>query len=391
MADTSTDLTERLALAGGGSDDDIDVIVKEAGLAAVVDALVTEVAFRCDEPQNTRVVHVGLELDHGDERRLVVLRVQRDRPVEVVDESAAELRSLLGFRLVDLVRRLYGRSGRRPYGDFRNRFMPQAPDPESMFRELGDILTAASQATSTAMSGCTAEHQGLGRLAVRYGSDKWASFHWYAPHYERHFAPFRDEPVRILEIGIGGYDEEVGGGSLRAWKRFFHRGTVFGLDIFDKTELNEPRLTALVGDQNDPEALAEVVRRHGPFDIVIDDGSHMNEHIYTSFRTLFPLLRPGGLYVVEDLQTAYFPAFGGSAGHTAEPHTSVGLVKSLLDDLHHQEREPADRERTVTEATVTGVHAYHNIVFVEKGVNGEDGLPAWMNADAWEALGATDS
>jgi len=38
--------------------------------------------------------------------------------------------------------------------------------------------------------------------------------HWHAARHERHFARLRDERVRLLEIGVGGYAEDLGGGSL---------------------------------------------------------------------------------------------------------------------------------------------------------------------------------
>ena len=127
-----------------------------------------------------------------------------------------------------------------------------------------------------------------------------------------------------------------------------------------------------------------------PFEIIIiDDGSHENEHVRISFDVLFPYLRTGGLYVIEDMQTAYIPRFGGTAGGIAGPDTSIGLLKRLLDDMHHHEQEPkADGPPTITENQVVGVRVYRNIAFVEKGVNGEKGIPAWMDDEAWVALGA---
>ncbi|GAA2617583.1 hypothetical protein SMC26_05825 [Actinomadura fulvescens] len=392
MPKTSTTLTESLILAGTASDREIAELVDDAGLDAVVDALVEEILSRCEQPVNIKAVHIALDVDHGDERRRVVLRVHRDEPVRVADEPAPVVWSRLGITATDLIRRLYGRTGHRRTGDFHNSFVPDAPSPQDMYFELPEIFNSATQATGTVIAGCAAYSADLGSLSVRSGSDKWASFHWYTPHYERHFARFRDEPVRVLEIGIGGYDEQLGGGSLRMWKRYFHRGLIFGLDIFDKTELTESRLTALVGDQNDPDCLVALAERHGPFDIVIDDGSHMNEHVHTSFATLFPYVRDGGIYVIEDMQTSYLPSFGGSPDDSAGPGTSIGLVKGLLDDLHHRERPRRNgAEPSVTQRSVTGVHVYHNIAFVEKGTNGEDGLPGWMDVAAWDALGATDA
>ncbi|MBV2153209.1 class I SAM-dependent methyltransferase [Kitasatospora sp. SUK 42] len=385
-------LIRRLIRAGADSDDEIDALLKDVGLSEVARVLVDEVRFRCPEPANTAPVDVALDLTHGGERHSATLRVVRDEPVRLVAEESAKVRSRITFTAAGLLRRLFGPVDSPRTGDFHNTFMPTPEDPGQLRELLGEmdtVLRAAAQATATLTAGCTGRAPELGELSIRYGSDKWASFHWYTAHYERHFARYRDQPVRVLEIGIGGFEDDLGGGSLKMWKRYFPRGTVFGLDLYDKTSLSEPRLTALVGDQNDPDFLTELAREHGPFDIVIDDGSHLNEHVRTSFRALFPHVRPGGLYVVEDLQTAYYSDFGGSPGGVAGPDTSLGLVKELIDDLHHREhRDPTVTNPTPTQSSVVGVHAYHNIVFVEKGTNGEDTLPRWMDADVWTALGA---
>lgn len=391
MVDLRTDLTAQLIRAGADTGDGVDALVARAGLDEVATALVDEVMFRCPPATNTMPIHLSLEIEHGDRTHRSVLRVVRDEPVTLAD-PATVCWSHLRFRASALLRRLFGPPDGPRYGDFHNSFVPAPADRgalDALFEQLDELMHAAAQATHTVISGCTARSPELGELSIRYGSDKWASFHWYTPHYERHFAPLRDRPVRLLEIGIGGYEADLGGSSLKMWKRYFHRGLIYGLDLHDKSALNESRLTALTGDQSDPRGLIELAKRYGPFDIVIDDGSHVNEHVHTSFGVLFPYVRDGGLYVIEDLQTSYFEDFGGVPGGTAAPHTSLGLVKRLVDDLHHVEyAKTTDRPPTLTQATVTGLHVYHNIAFVEKGVNGEDTLPAWMDANAWDALGA---
>jgi hypothetical protein len=388
----TSSLVEQLVRAGTATDEEIDSLVEQSGLDAVVQSLVDEIIYRSDTPMNLMPVNVALDIVHRDARRRVVLRVQRDKPIQPLDERNPVVWSELSMSVTSLLRRLYGRTGHPRTGDFGNSLLPKSPYPENDYFELPEIMRSSSQATATVMSGCTSYAGDLGSLAIHYDSDKWASFHWYTPHYERHFAALRDEPVRVLEIGIGGYEKDLGGGSLNMWKRFFHRGLIFGLDVFDKTELSQPRLTALVGNQGDPGDLTAVAEEHGPFNIIIDDGSHENSDVRTSFGTLFGYLADGGIYVIEDLQTSYFPSFGGSTGDTAEPHTSIGLIKQLLDDLHWQERErSAADELSPTQRSVTSVHVYHNIVFIEKGVNGEAGLPSWMKGSAWAVLGAPDA
>jgi len=218
----------------------------------------------------------------------------------------------------------------------------------------------------------------LSELAARFGSDKWGG-RWYTPHYQKHFEPYRELPVKVLEIGIGGYDAiDAGGESLRMWKHYFRRGLIYGLDIFEKTGVEESRIQVVQGDQGDEAFLDSLGRELGPFDIIIDDGSHMSHHVLASFNALFPHIKPGGIYVVEDLATAYWPAWGGATDPSAQ-YKSIELIKNLLDGLHHLEQiRNGDAQPSMTESTVTGVHMYHNLALIEKGLNTEQGGPEWL-------------
>ncbi|MGC5033521.1 class I SAM-dependent methyltransferase [Micromonospora sp. DT229] len=383
----SSNLVERVQLVGTGTDDEISALVKETGLDTVLDILADEIVFRCDEPVNRMPVHLALTVTHGADNRQLCFRIARDEPVTVVPaDEAGPVRRELRITATDLVRRLFGPVDQRGYGDLRDTFLPRRPDD---LRELPEILAATNQASGTLLSGCGVPRFDLGKASLAYGSDKWASFHWYTTHYEREFARYRDQPVRVLEIGIGGYQGQLGGGSLKMWKKYFHRGTIYGLDLFDKSALNQQRLTALTADQGNPAELAAIAERYGPFDIVIDDGSHENPHVLVSFEALFPYLRSGGLYVIEDMHTAYIPRFGGSAGPVAGPDTSIGLLKRLLDDMHYQEQwQQVDGRPTLTQEQVASVRVYRNIAFIEKGANDDICFPRWMDDQAWMALGA---
>jgi hypothetical protein len=189
-------------------------------------------------------------------------------------------------------------------------------------------------------------------LARVYWSDK-AGEHHYTPHYQRHLGHLRSRPIRLLEIGIGGYDSVTsGGGSLRMWRDYFLRGEIHGLDIFEK-RIDEPRIHTHRGDQSDVAFMTQLAREHGPFDVIIDDGSHVNAHVRASFTALFhDHLRPCGIYVIEDMATAYDPTLGG--GPPGHPETSVELVKSLVDDV------------MLNPQLVASVHVYEQIAFIEK-------------------------
>lgn len=210
----------------------------------------------------------------------------------------------------------------------------------------------------------------LTELAQHFGTDKYG-VHRYTPHYERHLEHLRSRTFTMLEIGIGGYSREgKGGASLRMWKHFFPKAQIIGLDIRDKSFVDAPRITTIQGSQVDEELLERIVKEHGPFEVIVDDGSHRPEHIRETFRILFPLLADGGIYAIEDTQTSYWPTWGGSED-LDDPTRTMGLVKSLLDGLNYEEWADESYEPSYSDLHVVAVHAYHNLVILEKGENRE--------------------
>jgi hypothetical protein len=211
----------------------------------------------------------------------------------------------------------------------------------------------------------------LTALANIHGSDKWGG-HWYTPHYERHFKNLRKKKLKILEIGVGGYkDPKTGGASLRMWKYYFSRSQIYSIDVYDKSSIEEHRLKIFRGSQNDPGFLRNVVETMGGLDIVIDDGSHLNEHVITSFRTLFPLLAEDGIYVIEDTQTSYWPKFGGDSYDLHNPNTIMSFLKALTDGLNYEEIARRDYQPSHFDQNIVSLHFYHNLVFIYKGKNEE--------------------
>jgi hypothetical protein len=200
-------------------------------------------------------------------------------------------------------------------------------------------------------------------LAQVYYTDKFD--HWYCEHYQRHLAPLRRKKIVLLEIGI------LGGSSLRMWRRYFSRGRIYGLDIADKSHHNERRIQTFRGDQNDEKFLRDVVTQIGRPDIIIDDGSHINSHVIKTFEVLFPLLADNGIYVVEDTQTSYWTRYGGTSEDLSGAPTTMCMLKRLVDGLNHQEFERADYTPSYCDSHIIAMHFYHNLVFVQKGLNNE--------------------
>lgn len=207
-------------------------------------------------------------------------------------------------------------------------------------------------------------------LAVEFGTDKWG-IHKYTPHYQRHLEHLRGEEFVLLELGVGGYKRKRrSGASLKMWKWFFPHARILGLDIEDKSFVDRGPIRTFMGDQTDPEVLQRIIDEEGAPLVVIDDGSHVPEHIRTSFGYLFPRLPDGAIYCIEDTQTSYWPEWGGQEDPRA-PGTTMDLVKDLIDGLNHEEFVLPDYQPSYTDRHVRAVHCYHNLVVIEKGDNVE--------------------
>jgi hypothetical protein len=208
----------------------------------------------------------------------------------------------------------------------------------------------------------------LRRLAQLHGTDKIFG-HNYIDVYEKHFYEFRKQSITFLEIGVGGYDDpNAGGESLRMWKSYFVNGKIHAIDIFDKTPHEQDRINIFKGSQADPEFLDNVHKKTGDFDIIVDDGSHLNVHIIESFNILFPKIKEGGIYAVEDIQTSYWPSYGGKQ-EVGVDGTAMSFFRKLADGINHMEYLIPNYKPTYHDCNILSLHFYHNMVIVHKGQN----------------------
>ena len=156
------------------------------------------------------------------------------------------------------------------------------------------------------------------------GGDKCIR-HNYCEKYELHLGHLRQSKLNILEIGV------MDGRSVRMWKDYFEISKIVGIDNRPNCINHaEDRVFIEIGDQKDSCFLEAVNKKHGPFDIIIDDGSHRWLDIITSFKTLFPLLNSGGTYVVEDLHTSYSKE-SHSQGSNLSP---IEYFKQVVDKIN---------------------------------------------------------
>lgn len=140
--------------------------------------------------------------------------------------------------------------------------------------------------------------ESLDTIFDKYDTDKNTSFHHYTRQYEALLRPFRDKPIQYLEIGV------FKGGSVKAMREAFPNAKcIVGLDIHPLCKAYEDperNLFIEIGDATDAAFLKNITDTYGTFDIILDDGSHTNKDVITTFELLFPLLNDNGLYIIED-------------------------------------------------------------------------------------------
>ena len=187
---------------------------------------------------------------------------------------------------------------------------------------------------------------------------KW---HHYIPLYDRYLAPFRGTDFRFLEIGV------AKGGSLEMWRSYFGGdANITGIDIDPACAAFDGQAARVrIGSQDDPDFLRSVIEEMGGVDVVLDDGSHQMEHVRASLDTLFPLLSAPGLYMIEDLHTAYWAGYGGGLDVEAN---FFNRLRPIIDDLHAWTHGGPTQDGA-TAGWVSGIHIHDSIVVLEKNEN----------------------
>lgn len=149
-------------------------------------------------------------------------------------------------------------------------------------------------------------------MFTKYGSDK--QLNGYSPLYTTLFVPYQQKPIHFLEIGIGtmipnapssmvGYalQHYRPGGSLRSWRDFFENGLIFGMDIQVDTQFIEERIKTYLCDSTNQSDVDSLLPKHLHFDIILDDGNHYYEAQLKTLSNMYPRLKKGGIYIIEDI------------------------------------------------------------------------------------------
>lgn len=168
----------------------------------------------------------------------------------------------------------------------------------------------------------------LDELFLKHGTDKGSSGHNYSSYYEMMFAQYRAEPINLLEIGV------YAGASVRAWKEYFPLANIFGVDLTYMPQHNSERIFMIQADQSKIEDLHRLAEM--PYNIIIDDGSHVSADQILSFNHLFASIKPGGIYVIEDLLCAYDERWNKDAN-------VIDAIRELVGDVQMNGKVPGSR------------------------------------------------
>ena len=188
----------------------------------------------------------------------------------------------------------------------------------------------------------------------RKGPGIWKWTHYFEI-YHRHLSKFVGRSPHVVEIGI------YSGGSLGMWRHYFGTGChVSGIDIQNECKsYEESDILIHIGDQADRRFWKRFRDDSSPVDVLIDDGGHSPEQQRITLEEMLPYLRPGGIYLCEDIH--------GVENSFAE---YVHRLAELLNDSHSTQARESDGGSASTttpfQQMVHSIHIYPFVVVIER-------------------------
>lgn len=180
----------------------------------------------------------------------------------------------------------------------------------------------------------------------------------YLEIYERHFSKFRNKSPVVVEVGIGH------GGSLQMWKSYFGAGAqIHGIDIVERRFIQEEQIEIWVGDQSNLNFWDEFFKVVPQIDIFIDDGSHFSKDQIITLEKVFPYISKEGVYLCEDLHTAYWESFNGGY---KDKNSFIEYAKEIADTINSSVI-PEIKDNVKQFDNVRSLLFYSGVVVIEKG------------------------
>jgi SAM-dependent methyltransferase len=220
------------------------------------------------------------------------------------------------------------------------------------------------------------------RIGAPHESTKSASLYEL---YDRYFAELEERSITLLELGV------YTGESIKVFASYFKNGKIIGVDLEDRgADFSGYRnVVFALGDQRNAEQLNQICATHAPdgVDIIIDDASHYGSWSLMSYSVLYPHLKPGGLYVVEDWTTGYWDDWpDGSRFQQFAPEITddqipkrlpshdfgmVGFVKFFVDEVCSDRITPARNAPRTRPRKLEWMHVHPTLVVLRKAATQE--------------------
>ena len=207
----------------------------------------------------------------------------------------------------------------------------------------------------------------LDQLGIKYGTDKNSKHHNYLDIYESWIGKYRNENI-VLVDAVGGYEfKDKGGESLRMWADFLPLSKIIGIDLYEK-EINVQKNVKLYKcSQDNEEGLKNIFETEGLPTVFIDDFSHINELTIKTFEICFPLVKHGGIYIVEDIEGFAYTdyGYGGTTDYNDMnyPHI-LNYFRKILNDLNA--KYIANYHQTEIGSMIQSIHFYTNTIIIQK-------------------------
>jgi hypothetical protein len=200
-----------------------------------------------------------------------------------------------------------------------------------------------------------------------HGIWKWEH---YFDIYHRHLSHFTGKKVNVLEIGV------YSGGSLEMWRSYFgEESRIYGVDIEDACKAYEnDHVTIFIGDQADRSFWSTFRKSVEGIDIIIDDGGHAPEQQQITLEEMLPHLRPGGVYLCEDVHGA-FNRFSGFATGLVNGLNGIDMIKGV---------DPPQSNVSRFQSSIHSIHFYPYMVVIEKHREAPDKLSAPRHGTEWQ-------
>jgi hypothetical protein len=198
----------------------------------------------------------------------------------------------------------------------------------------------------------------LDAIAIKHSADKSSLYHNYADRYSTYLSRYVLSPIKMLEMGI------QFGQSARMWLDYFSHAAfhLYGMDIADEGKLSDPRYTLFLCDQRNADTLPLPM-----LDVIIDDAGHYNVPMQAAFFHLWPKLKPGGIYALEDVAVFWDSLYDPSGPDGQQWLLRLVGAVNLSGKTYHGKPIPNPKpDLTIYEREIDFVHFYRGLVIIGK-------------------------